>query len=91
VRPEAVDRLKELGAELSRPDPYPEHLGEEEQDAWMNRVGADGDLAGLISSAVHRARFHPGELKPYRAASEPFGSRLDAEYVAEAYRLLAER
>jgi hypothetical protein len=46
VRPEAVDRLKELGAELSRPDPYPEHLGEEEQDAWMDRVGADGDLAG---------------------------------------------
>ena len=48
----------------------------------MNRVGADGDLAGLISSAIHGARFHAADLEPYRAASETFGSRLDADSVA---------
>jgi hypothetical protein len=86
-----LDRLQEMFSQLSVSDPWPEHLSEPEQDAWMNRVGADGDLAGLISSAIHGARFHPAELRPYREASERFGSCLDAESVAEAYRLLAER
>ena len=57
----------------------------------MERVGADAGLAGLISQAIEGARLHPGELTPYREASERFGSRLDEESVAEAYQLLAER
>jgi hypothetical protein len=77
--------------ELAVPDPWPEQFDENEQDAWMDRVGADGDLAGLISSAIHGQRFEAWELKEYRAASERFGSRLDAAQVAEAFRLLAER
>jgi hypothetical protein len=57
----------------------------------MERVGADADLVGLVSSAIHGSRFRPAELQQYRAATERFGSRLDAASVAEVYRLLAGR
>jgi hypothetical protein len=85
------ERLRALYDELAVPDPWPERLDESEQDAWMDRVGADGDLAGLLSSAIHGQRFEARELKEYRGASERFGSRLDAAKVDEAYRLLGER
>jgi hypothetical protein len=89
---ERIDRLRELSAELSAPVSTPdEDAGDDVWNPWMEQQGADGDLAGLISQAIHGARFHPGELKLYREASERFGSCLTAESVAEAYRLLEGR
>ena len=57
----------------------------------MERQQADADLAGLIGSAIQGARIRPADLRYHRQASERFGSILDADSVAEAYRLLADR
>lgn len=87
-----IERLRGLFEELSAADPSPGDGGDDRAwDAWMEKQAADGDLAGLISQAIHGARFHRAELRPYRTASERFGSILDAELVAEAYQLLADR
>jgi hypothetical protein len=86
-----LDRLREFYVVLSRPEEDPaEDAPDHEWDAWLQRVDADGDLAGLVCSAIEGERFHPGELAGYQAASERFGSCLDAASVGEAYRLLAE-
>jgi hypothetical protein len=86
-----LDRLRGFYEVLSEPDPSP---GDDDSDevwnGWMNRVGADGDLAGLLHSALHGARYFPAELKEYREASDQFGSRLGPDAVEEAYRLLAQ-
>jgi hypothetical protein len=84
--------LREIYARLSGPETSPaEEAPDHEWDVWVSRVEADADLAGLIASAIEGERFHPGELAGYRAASERFGSCLDAASLAEAYRLLSER
>src|SRR5215213_3967236 len=83
-----LDRLRTFYEVLSAPDPVPgDAVSEQETDGWMDRDGADADLAGLISSALDAARFRPGELAECRAASERFGSRLHASSVVEAYPL----
>ena len=87
-----LDRLRAFAAVLSAPDPSPDDAADDQEwGVWMERVGADADLAGLISSAIHGTCFRSAELRQYRAASERFGSRFDPESVAEAYRLLGER
>jgi hypothetical protein len=87
-----LDRLRAFASVLPAPDPSPDDAADDQEwGVWMERVGADAGLAGLISSALHGSRFHPAELRQYRAASEQFGSRLDPESVAEAYHLLPER
>ncbi|NEK87161.1 hypothetical protein GCU60_15575 [Blastococcus saxobsidens] len=83
-------RLRALYALLSAADPSPSgQASEEEWTRWMDRTGADGELAGLVHSASHGARFDAAELAPHREASARLGSRLDPDAVAEAYRLLA--
>ena len=86
-----VARLEELLAALSARDPWPDHLDVHQQEAWMDRVGADGGLAGLLSSAIHGQRYWPAELAEHRAASERYVSRLDPATVVDAYELLARR
>ncbi|RZU33321.1 hypothetical protein [Blastococcus saxobsidens] len=83
-------QLRALYTLLSAAHPSPSgQASDAEWTAWMDRTGADGDLAGLLHSAAHGARFDGAELAPYREASERCGSRLDPAALAEAYRLLA--
>ncbi|WP_040338625.1 hypothetical protein [Candidatus Blastococcus massiliensis] len=86
-----VARMQELLQVLSVSDPWPEHLDVPEQDAWMERAGADSGLAGLLSSAIQDQRYLVKDLVEYRAASERFGSLLDPPAMAEAYDPLAQR
>ncbi|RBY97177.1 hypothetical protein DQ237_06270 [Blastococcus sp. TF02-8] len=85
-------RLRALYAVLSAPDPSPSgQESDEEWTRWMDRVAADEALAGLVHSGAHGDRFENADLAPHREASERLGSRLDADALAEAFRLLAER
>ena len=85
------ERLRALYAVVSAPDPSPPGTAsDEEWTAWMDRVGADADLAGLLHSAAHGERFGEADLRERRETSDRAGSRLDPETLAAAYRLLAE-
>lgn len=87
-----LERLRSLYVALSAADPSPAgDAGDQEWDVWMNRVAADGNLAGLLHSAFHGQRYTAEELAEHRSASERSGSHLDPASVAEAYRLLAEQ
>ena len=58
-----LERLLSLYALISAPDASPAgDAGDREWDVWMNRVGADGDLAGLLHSATHGQRYTAQEL-----------------------------
>lgn len=85
------ERLRALYAAVSAPDPSPTATAsDEEWTVWMDRIGADADLAGLLHSAAHGERFTEAELRERREASERAGSQLAPEELAEAYDLLAQ-
>ncbi len=87
-----LERLTALYAAVSAPDPSPPATaGDDEWTAWMDRIAADADLAGLLHSAAHGERFTQADLREHREASARCGSQLDPAAVAEAYDLLAQR
>jgi hypothetical protein len=86
----ASERLRVLLAVLEAPDPWPDDLAPALQDAWMERVGADGVRARTLTSILHGGRVDPVEVRTARAEFERVGSRFASDGLAEAYRLLTQ-
>jgi hypothetical protein len=85
-------RLRALYALLSAPEPSPSgQASDAEWTRWMDRVAADEALAELLHSAAHGDPVEATALASHREASERSGSRLDADSLAEAFRLLQHR
>ncbi len=75
---------------LGQLDPFPDGSDAVAEDAWVDRVEAEADLAGLIATALAPGRVDRQALASARSMIGKAGSRVDDARLANAFRILLQ-
>ena len=82
--------LRSVLDDLRRPETFPERADAATQDAWADRMEAEAELAGLITTALAPGRIDRQTLVHAQALIKEAGTQVDAERLAAALQVLGQ-